>query len=97
MPPNEGQPGGLTPASGKQSRAASSIVEAAGTLMAAAAGAADAAGEGAAPGAIGAWDQVWASALQQLSGAVGATAGNAASAADAYSVTDAHAMPATTR
>ena len=51
----------------------------------------------AAPGAIGAWGQGWAGALQQLSSVVGATAGNAAAAADAYTVTDTHAMPAARR
>ena len=97
MPPISVQPGGLTSASGTQTQAASRLVEAAGTLLAAAAGAADAAGSGAAPGAIGAWGQGWAGALQQLSGVVGATATNAAAAADAYTVTDVHAMPAATR
>ena len=90
MPRIEVEPGQLHAGAGRQQIVSASVLEAAGRLQSAGRSAAEAAGEAGAAGAIAGWATTWATSLASLGGAVGANLGTAG---EAYTVTDATAIP----
>jgi hypothetical protein len=93
MPRIEVEPGQLFAGAGRQQTLSATVLETAGRLQSAGHSAADAAGEAGAAGAIAGWATMWATSLASLGGAVGASGASLGSAGDAYTVTDATAIP----
>lgn len=94
MPPFQVQPGMLTAAGTRQQATGSSLRDLAGLLQATGHQAAAAAGDAGAAGAAGQCGTAIGSAVAALGDVVGSHAGKLACASDAYTGTDAGAIPA---
>jgi hypothetical protein len=94
MPRFEVEPGQLQCTSGQQAALAARLLEAQSLLQGAVTAAAGAAGDAGASGAMADAAAVWSSSLAGLASATSGLAHNLGAAADAYTATDARAMPA---